>query len=180
MAKRKNGIVSEPLPVQTIVDELVRLQRERAAVLKTTIMNENRLKAVVAGTLGYESRMSEDDRAKKFDEAGELIKQIACGEVNHIMKSFILASNGTITSLRELCKNLEIQMEEFATQLPIAEWVSHRNQTGFGMIGLAKVVGECGNISNYANPGKVWRRMGCAPWRYDGPDVKYNHQKMGS
>lgn len=47
---------------------------------------------------------------------------------------------------------------------------------GFGYGGLAMIVGEAGDIGNYANPGKLWKRMGmapvkgqcCATWRARG------------
>lgn len=47
---------------------------------------------------------------------------------------------------------------------------------GFGYGGLAMIVGEAGDLGNYANPGKLWKRMGMAPikgqcgatWRVKG------------
>jgi hypothetical protein len=47
---------------------------------------------------------------------------------------------------------------------------------GFGYGGLAMIVGEAGDLGNYANPGKLWKRMGmapvngqcCATWRAKG------------
>lgn len=47
---------------------------------------------------------------------------------------------------------------------------------GFGYGGLAMIAGEAGDIGNYANPGKLWKRMGmapvkgqcCATWRANG------------
>lgn len=55
---------------------------------------------------------------------------------------------------------LERQMAKLAKQLPIWPWVEAIN--GFGAIGLAQIVGEAGDLSNYANPGKLWKRMGLA------------------
>jgi hypothetical protein len=178
MGRKKVEVVA--LPLEECCNEIVRLQRERAAILKTTIMNENRLRAVVAGTLGYESKMDESSRMKKFKEASELIDKVYAGEADHTMKGFIIASNNTIESLRELLGKLEKEMVGLAGMLPVASWVSQPNQCGFGLLSLAKVVGECGNLTSYTNPGKVWRRMGCAPWEFDGPEVKYCHRKMGS
>ena len=31
---------------------------------------------------------------------------------------------------------------------------------GFGALGFAQIIGECGDLSLYANPAKVWKRMG--------------------
>lgn len=55
-------------------------------------------------------------------------------------------------------------MEKFAAQLPVANWIE--SIPGVGMLGLAQIVAETGDLNNYANPGKVWKRLGYAP--YDG------------
>jgi hypothetical protein len=96
------------------------------------------------------------------------------------MKDFILASSAPIESLRQLQTQLEKQMEGYAASLPVVEWVKKKEQAGFGLLSLGKVIGETGNLSNYSNPSKVWRRMGCMPWKFEGEGVKYNPHKMGS
>lgn len=42
--------------------------------------------------------------------------------------------------------------------LPVAGWVD--TIPGFGLIGLSLIIGECGDLDNYATPAKVWKRMG--------------------
>lgn len=73
-----------------------------------------------------------------------------------------------------LRKNLETEMEGLAQQLPVADWVEHQDRRGFSFLSLAVLVGEIGNLSDYANPGKVWKRMGCAPFsrQSDPTDVR--------
>lgn len=44
--------------------------------------------------------------------------------------------------------------------LPVFEWWNATH--GLGEIGLAQVIAETGDLSNYANPSRVWKRMGCA------------------
>ncbi len=51
-------------------------------------------------------------------------------------------------------------MEHLAKQLPVASWVEGIH--GVGLKGLAIIIGEAGDLSNYANPGKLWKRMGVA------------------
>lgn len=36
---------------------------------------------------------------------------------------------------------------------------------GFGWISLGRIIGEAGDLSNYSNPGKLWKRMGMAPFK---------------
>jgi hypothetical protein len=44
---------------------------------------------------------------------------------------------------------------------------------------LAIVVGECGDLANYANPAKLWRRMGCSPWVFNGKTLMGATWKSG-
>lgn len=55
-------------------------------------------------------------------------------------------------------KEAERKAQKLAKQLPVWSWVESIN--GFGALGLAQIVGECGDLGNYANPAKVWKRMG--------------------
>lgn len=59
---------------------------------------------------------------------------------------------------------LEKSMSGLARSLPVWPWVE--SVKGFGAMGLAIVVGEAGDLANYANPGKLWKRLGLAP--FDG------------
>lgn len=61
-------------------------------------------------------------------------------------------------SLAAQRKAAERQCAKLSKQLPVWPWVESVN--GFGALGLAQIVGECGDLSNYANPAKVWKRMG--------------------
>lgn len=57
-------------------------------------------------------------------------------------------------------KPLEKRMEAIARELPVWQWAE--GVRGFGALGLAQIVGECGDLSNYDGPAKVWKRMGLA------------------
>ena len=54
-------------------------------------------------------------------------------------------------------------METCAGQLAAFAFVE--KVLGAGEIGLATIIGEAGDLSNYANPGKLWSRLGYAPYR---------------
>lgn len=54
----------------------------------------------------------------------------------------------------------ERNMAKLAKRLPVYSFVEGVH--GFGAIGLAQIVGEAGDLSNYANPAKLWKRMGLA------------------
>ena len=61
-------------------------------------------------------------------------------------------------------KAAEKEMEKLAGDLPVAEWVG--GVRGAGLLGLATILAEAGDLSNYPNPAKLWKRLGFAP--YDG------------
>lgn len=73
-----------------------------------------------------------------------------------------------IESYRDICKGLgriragyENKVEALAKQLPVYEWVEKTK--GAGALGLGKIVGNAGNLSDYSNPAKLWKRFGLAP-----------------
>ncbi len=157
-----------PADIPAICAELQSLQRQRAITIKSRNMQANRLQAIIAGTLGYASNMEEKARQKKFVEASTLIKDITDGKAEHPFSGIVRMTMVGIDAFNEMKEKLEKEMKSAANKLPVAEWVEQPEQRGFGLLFLAIVIGETGDLSTYTNPGKVWRRMGCAPWTFDG------------
>ena len=67
-------------------------------------------------------------------------------------------------------------MEERAKRLPVADWVEFIH--GVGLKGLALIIGEAGPLDNYANPQKLWKRLGYAP--YGSPERGDDNHYAGS
>ena len=85
------------------------------------------------------------------------------GELHHLAD----VAFGAIFPLIEARKGLEKhrkavekRLEKLAASLPVAPWVD--SVRGFGLLSLAGIVGEAGDLSAYANPAKLWKRMGVA------------------
>ncbi|GAC1572620.1 MAG: hypothetical protein NVS3B5_01560 [Sphingomicrobium sp.] len=57
-------------------------------------------------------------------------------------------------------------MEDLARQLPV--WPFAASIQGLGARSLAVIVGEAGDLSNYATHSKLWKRMAMAPYSKDG------------
>lgn len=57
-------------------------------------------------------------------------------------------------------KALDLRLTKLAKKLPAWPWVE--SVRGFGALTLAAITGEAGDLSVYANPGKLWKRMGLA------------------
>ncbi len=163
---RKNASVA------SISQELQSLQRQRAWHLKSRNMVANRLQATVAGTMGYHSSMPVKERLKLFKEASILIDKIVAGEVKPkseglMSMELVRTTAEAIAGFDKMKRDLEKKMAVLAKQLPVAAWVSSLDQRGFGILFLGIIIGETGDLANYANPAKVWRRLGCAPFTKD-------------
>jgi len=53
---------------------------------------------------------------------------------------------------------VEKRMTKLIKELPVYNWAV--SVKGFGPISLAGIIGEAGDLSNYSNPAKLWKRMG--------------------
>lgn len=165
--------------VKWVCEQLQSLQRERAWLMKTVNMFRNRLRAMVACRLGYSPADSEKDREAKFKEADVYIKGVGAmndEEIDNAYHKLIRKTLEGIGGLEELKGSIEKAMEKHAKSLPVAGWVVHTDQRGLGIPLLAVIIGETGDLSNYANPAKLWKRLGCAP--YDSR--RLNLCRMGS
>ena len=65
-------------------------------------------------------------------------------------------------------KGLMDEMMRLAGQLPVAPWLSEPETRGISLGMLATIVGESGNLSNYPNPAKLWKRLFGAPIEKNG------------
>jgi hypothetical protein len=157
------------ISVPEICQQIRELQRQRICNLKSRIMISNRLIATVATASGYNAGMEEKERLARFKEAGETVAAVReTNTADHPCSGIIQATGVAIDGFDSMVKGYEKAMTKLAKQLPAAAWVAEPAQRGFGILSLAIIVGECGDLDNYANPAKVWRRMGCAPYQSEG------------
>lgn len=173
--KKTNRPITKPVieitekidTLQSICSNIQALQRSRAWYLKTRIMAENRLTHTIAGYLGYHTGLEEKHRAELFKQAREII--ITIDDLpDHPMQPYIGTIMPTINNCNFMISTIEKQMIELVEQLPVYHWTIRSEQRGFGLKSLAVIVGESGDISNYPNPAKLWRRFGCAPFNHNG------------
>lgn len=155
-------------PLAKLIADIRDVQRQRSIVIKSRNMQANRLRAIVAGTLGYHTGLSEKERKALMEKANAIIDGVLDGTVSHSYEEIIKGTYEGINKLEELKQKYDKDLTTMAKRLPVASWVDRPEQRGFGLCFLGIVIGECGNLSDYANPGKLWRRLGCAPWSYDG------------
>jgi hypothetical protein len=100
----------------------------------------------------------------KLAEANALFKQVEAGDGDHEHLATALAYLQPFLAMRAIAKKERLipekAMAKLAAGLPTFGWMESIN--GFGAFGMAQIIGECGDLSNYANPAKVWKRMGLA------------------
>lgn len=144
-------------------------QRKRVATIKAQMRLENQVGALVRTGMGWRMDLPESDRSKIAKAAAKLTKAIESGdaiEPEHQQLAadvtpFILASREARKPFDKLRKDLERVLEDTAATLPVRPWVD--GVRGFGLLGLSIIVGESGDLSDYANPAKLWKRLGLAP-----------------
>ena len=168
MSVATNQKVKPTDALSATISELRDLQRERSVYIKSMTMISNRRHRIVANTMGYHTGLSDPERKKLDTEASQLIKTIVKDGQSHVLKGIVRAHTASLDSLEMMRKPIEKTMERLAKTLPVAGWVLEPAQKGFGIPSLAVVVGEAGDLSNYANPGKLWARFGCHPFEKDG------------
>jgi hypothetical protein len=99
-------------------------------------------------------------------EADKIYKA-ALGKGHHEMATFALGAMVPLVEARNSIKKhrtlVEKRLADLAKDLPAASFVEGVKGAGLG--GLASLIGETGDLSNYANPAKVWKRLGFAPYQ---------------
>lgn len=104
-------------------------------------------------------RLSLGDKA----EGARLYKSATKGG-EHPLSGIALAAIFPLTEARDgIGKHraaVERRLAKLARTLPAADWID--GVRGVGIASLAALVGEAGDLSNYSNPAKLWKRLGLA------------------
>lgn len=166
--------------LEKICSELVSLQRQRTVIIKSRNMQSNRLQAIVAGALGYNSHQEKNDREKYMKLASDKIKAISRGECRDFpLYNIVRTTMIGITAFNDHKDELEDSMIKTAKTLPIASWVEEEEQRGFGYLSLATIIGETGNLFNYETPSRMWKRFGMCPKEFNGQTLMGSTWRMG-
>lgn len=138
--------------VDQICDHLVELHRQRQDLHRTEKSLTLRIKAKCR-------RYAEGSKT----EADKIYKAMF-GKGDHKDAAVLLAVCKPFIEARAMLeaerKQTEKAMAGEAKKLPVAEWVA--GVRGLGIGSLAAIIGESGNLGNYSNPAKLWKRLGLA------------------
>lgn len=155
--------------IPAICAELMALQKKRAPAIRNRIRVENARLSTAARVFGYHAGLPEKERKELYEKGRKLVAAVLAGEEqDHPIAPMIQAMQQGIDGMQCYVEALEKAMVNLAKQLPAARWVNTPDRRGFGLQLFAVIIGETGDLSKYANPAKVWRRMGCAPFTSKG------------
>ena len=165
-----------------MVAALQELQVRRKFCIKAVNRQSNAAGALVRRALGIRLDGDEAEREKGNVRAARIVAAVLNGKPqkseDHNIAGLVafdleLVAQG-IAPYDKARHQFELEMRRIARKLPAAEWAN--SVRGLGELALAVIVGEAGELSRYGNEGKLWKRLGLAPyngkaastWRREG------------
>lgn len=155
-----------------IIDQIRAWHRKRCFVMEQRKRADLALGSSLRSWLGWRRDLEAEQSARIKDLANKLIdcgEKLAKGKEHDLADTeewmefgdIILSSIASRAPSDVLEKRATKEMERLAELLPV--WQSFgANVRGFGARSLAVIVGEAGDLGNYATHSKLWKRMGLA------------------
>lgn len=179
----KGDLVAAETPHECVADPLLianirETHLQRRAILKTSLSLRNQCRAICRVMLGFNPQDDEKKR-KGINAAAALIVEaiesnkgldderhakVAAGVRPSVLHWIALADSND-----KILDGIERKLCGLAKQLPVAKWID--TVKGVGIDSVAAIVGECGDLSNYANPGKLWRKLGLHVYKGKAPST---------
>ena len=171
MKKQNKNQLTRATHTNIVPEMLMKSQRTRRNVIKQMNRQRSGCNAYVASLLGYNSYQDVKERKAVWNKAAKIFDCYGdVAAVNKITGSkkittdiidgaglFIVETKKSLKSFADLRKIVEKQMIDYVQQLPIIDWWNA--EKGRSYLGLAVIIGEAGDLSNYANPAKLWKRL---------------------
>ena len=98
--------------------------------------------------------------APEADREGRLDHDAHAVDALSVCTPIIVNSASSRLAWDNLRDHVEKRMRTLAKTLPIYSWA--KGISGFGDLGLAIIIGETGDLHNYATKERVWKRLGLA------------------
>jgi hypothetical protein len=151
-----------------IIEQIRAYHRQQRFMMKMQSRIDRSMEAYIrCFVFGFSPMLPEAERKEITKKTTALLKQCreySAPEEYVDIAEMVLQSDASRACWDKLCSGRKRAMEKLAKQVPAAAWVEA--QPGVGLHGFAQIIGEAGDLSNYANPAKLWKRLGLAP--YDG------------
>lgn len=155
--------------VESAIEQIVELQVRRRFYISTTNKVTNAGGALVRRALGWRADGGEAGRTAINNRASRVVAAAMNGKPPHaddadvfgIVQSDLEMLAQMIKPADDARAKIEKDMKRLVRVLPAYAWVI--DVKGLGDLGFAVIVGEAGDIGNYQNPAKLWKRLGLAP-----------------
>lgn len=165
--------MAEPPTTGEICEILVELQRRRRHAIGMQSRIDRSTDSYLARLSGYHSGLPEAERKKIWTAVARFRATAERGGEDHCngdtQRPIVLAAAIPIVIIGKEVRGpadrerdaVEAEMVRLARLLPVWSWVDYTVR-GLGPLGLAVIVGEAGDLALYANPAKLWKRLGLA------------------
>lgn len=143
--------------ITSAVDRIRYWHRQRVFAMEQRKRIDLSLGAFLRLMLGWSKDKPEAERKKIAARAAALIKDSDSDEWGAVIGASLMARK-PFDKIEARCVK---EMTLLAERLPA--WpMFGESVRGFGPLSLAIIIAEAGNLSNYATPSKLWKRMGLA------------------
>lgn len=157
---------TRPMLLHSFCLTITELGYRRRAVIRAELSLLHQARALARRRVGFHTGLPLAERARLAKEANAIVKRIEAGELadayGHgaaIGQEVVLCAAARRIFEDRRCE-LENEMTARARQLPVYPWIE--TVRGVGALGLAVIIAESGDLDGYANPGKLWKRLGHA------------------
>ncbi len=180
-----------------VINNIIAQKRRRDVAVKAMISLTNQMVSLLRFLSGWHKNWNNLDKngQKKLNEE---TKKIVTSMIQEYKKDENLSKRGpknpipkdmrqyspdlypfivAYIPIEEERKRAEKEMVNEVTRLPVFEWF--QSIPGIAELATATIIGEAGNLHNYATVSKLWKRMGLAVINGErqGSNVKGNKEK---
>ena len=153
---------------RAICEQLRELQSNRVVAVRMCLRIENAFAAMVRRAMGFRTDLPDKERAKIRKRASALMSAMKSGgaikadaPIAKALSAMFIATTESLKPYEAYREALERDMRTLVESLPAYDWI--KTIRGAGSLGLAIIVGESGDLSNYPNHRHLWKRLGLAP-----------------
>ena len=164
MTKRKQA-AALPATQSDLIENIRVLHKRRRYAMKVQQKIDRAMESFIRiNATAWTFDADEKERAKFNREVQVIITAARQGEGDTVIVNLVRNTDKGREPFDVMRDAAETEMKRLGAALPVAGWVTSVH--GAGHLGLATIVGEAGDLSNYSSPAKLWNRLGFAP--YDG------------
>lgn len=156
--------------VRSVCAQIQELQVRRKFCIGLMTKQTNAAGALVRRALGFRWDDSEEDRHEVVQRATKIVASAFANkaqstenkEIAELLSADLSVVIAALAPLEARRNEIEKAMVKLARLLPSYSFV--RGVRGFGDKAFAVLVGEAGDLSLYPKIGKLWKRLGLAPY----------------